>query len=348
VISSASESTESLRAKLREFYGRRLKTTQDLSETACCTTETAKRHGKVLSLIPAEVTERQFGCGCPIPEDDLAGLTCLDLGSGAGADAFVLAKLVGPSGFVHGIDMTAEQLAVARRAVPAVMERFGHARPNVAFHEGFIETADAIPDGSIDLVISDCVLNLSPMKDQVYRTIWRVLREGGELHVSDIAADRRVPDSIAEDERLVAECFGGAQYEHDWVDTMKDAGFADPRVVSRRVVANEMKGEPIVFSSLVVRAHKLAGLDRRCEDYGQTATYRGTIASSPARFVFDDHHAFERDRPTPVCRNTARMLSETRLGRHFAVTAPIRHFGLFRCGAPLAAAFEVAPSASCC
>lgn len=342
---TSSSSTEALRARLREYYGRRLKKTQDLTETACCTTETSKRHGKILALVPSEVTERQFGCGCPIPEDDLTGLTCLDLGSGAGSDAFVLAKLVGPTGFVHGVDMTGEQLAIARRAVPAVMDRFGHPRANVAFHEGFIETCDAIEDGSIDLVISDCVLNLSPMKDQVYRTIWRVLREGGELYVSDIAADRRVPESISSDERLVAECFGGAQYENDWIDTMKDAGFADPRVVSRRVVANELKGEPIVFSSVVTRAQKLAGLDRRCEDYGQAATYRGTVASSQARFAYDDHHVFERDRPTPVCRNTARMLSETRLRKHFDVTAPIRHFGLFKRGTSANATVSSSP---CC
>ncbi|MBI3725845.1 methyltransferase domain-containing protein [bacterium] len=342
------DAREKLRDFLREYYGRRVKTSSDISQGACCTEDTKKRWGKVLELLPEEVVSRHYGCGCPIPEDDLTGLTCLDLGSGAGVDAFVLAHRVGPTGFVHGIDMTAQQLEIARRNAPLVLQRFGHARPNVAFHEGFIETADMIDDASIDLVISDCVLNLSPAKDEVYRTIWRVLREGGELYVTDISADRRVPRSIAEDEELIAECLGGAQYEHDWFDSLKDAGFLDPRVVSRRVVRRDVRGEPIVFSSLVVRAQKLESpLDRRCEDYGQVAVYKGNLASSPARFVYDDHHEFEAGRPVPVCRNTARMLSETRLRRYFEVTAPIRHFGLFPCG-PSPAAPGARSHEPCC
>lgn len=344
MIQKTTADRESLRAQLQDFYGKRVQKTRDLAEGACCTTDTNARFGAVMKLLPEEVVSRQYGCGCPIPADSVAGLTCLDLGSGAGVDAFVLAHEVGPGGFVHGIDMTAEQLAVARRNAPVVAQRFGFA--NVAFHEGFIETAEMIEDSSIDLVISDCVLNLSPAKDEVYATIWRVLREGGELYVTDIAADRRVPAKIAQDETLVAECLGGAQYEHDWFDTLKDAGFLDPRVVSRREVRRDVKGEPIVFSSLVVRAQKFAQvpLDRRCEDYGQVAVYKGTIAASPARFIYDDHHVFEAARPTAVCRNTARMLSETRLRRHFEVSAPIKHFGLFPCGpAPAQSS-----AASCC
>lgn len=339
---------DSLRSLLREYYGKRLTKTADLTQGACCTDDTSKRFAPILKLIPEEVIARHYGCGCPIPEDDLTGLTCLDLGSGAGVDAFVLSHRVGPTGSVHGIDMTAEQLAVARRNAPVVAQKFGFAKSNVSFHEGFIETADMIEDGSIDLVISDCVLNLSPAKPEVYRTIWRVLKEGGELYVSDIAADRRVPPSIANDPELVAECLGGAQYEHDWFDTLKDAGFLDPRVVSRRVMRKDVKGEPITFSSLVVRAQKFARepLDRRCEDYGQVAVYKGNVAEAAARFVYDDHHVFEVGRPTLVCRNTARMLSETRLRRYFEVTAPIKHFGLFPCG-PVSASTQGAP-AGCC
>ncbi|MEZ0229437.1 MAG: methyltransferase domain-containing protein, partial [Planctomycetota bacterium] len=334
---------------LRDYYGKKIQKTPDLTEGACCTEDTKKRYGPVLKLIPEEVVARHYGCGCPIPEDDLAGLKCLDLGSGAGVDAFVLAHKVGPTGFVHGVDMTREQLAVARRNVMPTMDRFGFAQPNVAFHEGFIETAEMISDSSIDLVISDCVLNLSPAKEEVYKTIWRVLEPGGELYVTDISSDRRVPRSIAEDERLVAECLGGAQYEHDWFDTLKDAGFLDPRVVSRREVRRDVKGEAIVFSSLVVRAQKFTTpLDRRCEDYGQVAIYKGNCEAMPARFVYDDHHVFEAARPTAVCRNTARMISETRLGRYFEVTAPIKHFGLFPCGPTPSAAAGAAPSGGAC
>jgi ubiquinone/menaquinone biosynthesis C-methylase UbiE len=324
---------DSLREYLRHYYGRHLKKSTDLSQKACCTDETQKRHTEILELIPEEVRQRHYGCGCPIPDDDLTGLTVLDLGSGAGVDAFIAARKVGPDGFVYGIDMTDEQLEVAQHFASVVAERFGYARPNTVFHKDYIEVAESIPDSSIDLVTSDCVINLSPRKDLVFRTIQRVLRDGGEFYVSDIAADRRVPDNIREDPEMIAECLGGAQYEHDWFDSMKDAGFRDPRVVRRVVVQTEAKGQPITFSSLTVRAFKFQEpLDRRCEDYGQVAVYRGTAPGSPARFVFDDHHVFEAHRPTAVCRNTARMLSETRLQRHFDVTAPVKHFGLFPCG----------------
>jgi ubiquinone/menaquinone biosynthesis C-methylase UbiE len=342
---AAAEHTE-LRSMLQEFYGRQIQKTADLQSQACCTDDTARRCADILARLPDEVRARHYGCGCPLPEDDLAGLTVLDLGAGAGVDAFVALHCVGDAGFVHGIDMTSEQLNVARRNAPRVLERFGHTESNIAFHEGFIETADAIPDESVDLVISDCVINLSPAKKEVFGTIWRVLKPGGEMYISDIAADRRVPESIRSDPCLVAECLGGAEYEHDWFDQMRDAGFLDPRVVTRRLVQTEARGEPILFSSLTVRAFKLLNMDRRCEDYGQVAVYRGSLAQVPARFHLDDHHVFEAKRPTPVCRNTARMLSETRLAAHFQVSRPHRHFGLFAC-AP-AAGDATSSGGACC
>jgi SAM-dependent methyltransferase len=341
-----------LRTYLRDYYGQRLQTNADLSEKACCTEATHARHAETIARIPDEVVIKHYGCGCPLPEDDLTGLTCLDLGSGAGVDAFILSRLVGPEGHVHGIDMTAEQLEVSRRNAPVVAEAFGFPAPNTTFHEGFIETADPIESGSMDLVISDCVINLSPRKDLVLGTIHRVLKEGGELYVSDIVADRRVPESIANDPQLVAECLGGALYVHDFMDALKDAGFGDPRIVESQVLQTDVRGEAIAFSTVTVRAQKFSQpLDRRCEDYGQLATYQGSFPRCPARFLYDDHHEFERGRPTPVCRNTARMLSESRLGRGFTVTEPVRHFGLFDCGpsaTPASARAPGAGDAACC
>ena len=168
---------ESLRHHLRHYYGRHLKQKSDLSQQACCTDETQQRHADILALIPDAVKERHYGCGCPIPDDDLSGITVLDLGSGAGVDAFIASYKVGSSGFVHGIDMTDEQLAVARQYAPEVARNFGYTGVNTAFHKDFIEVAEAIPDGSIDLVISDCVINLSPRKDLVFQTMQRVLRK---------------------------------------------------------------------------------------------------------------------------------------------------------------------------
>jgi len=339
-------SGEELRAFLQNYYGKRIQKTEDLAKQACCADNTAARYREIVKLIPDEVKEKNYGCGCSIPDDDITGLTVLDLGSGAGLDAFIVSKLVGPGGHVHGVDMTAEQLAVARRNVKPTTLAFGFDEPNVTFHEGYIETADPIEDESVDLVISDCTINLSPLKAQILHTIYRVLRNGGELYVSDIVADRRVPDKIRKDQQMVAECLGGALYEHDWYDLLEDAGFGDPRVVSRKIVEEDVLGIPIRFYSVTVRAFKFSQpLDRRCEDFGQTATYLGTLASDPAKFCLDDHHAFEARRPTAVCRNTARMLSESRLGAHFEVSKPVAHFGLFTCGPAGEQAADVEP---CC
>jgi hypothetical protein len=130
---------------------------------------------------------------------------------------------------------------------------------------------------------------------------------------------------------------------------MKDCGFTDPRVVRRTIVQTDAKGEPVIFSSLTVRGFKFGGpLDRRCEDYGQVTVYDGSSPGSPARFPFDDHHVFETGRPTAVCRNTARMLTETRLGKYFSVTPAVKHFGLFACGVTAATADGAASAGNCC
>jgi len=346
-IETQTHEMDSIRSILRDYYGRHLKSSSDLTQKACCTEESLARFASILEMIPGEVKARHYGCGCPVPDDDLTGLRVLDLGSGAGVDAFILSFLVGPNGFVSGIDMTDEQLDVATRNTAAVMERFGYDRPNVRFERDFIEMASSVPDQSIDIVVSDCVINLSPRKDLVFQTIYRILKEGGEFYISDIVADRRVPDSIRNNSEMIAECLGGAEYEHDWFDVMRDSGFQDPRIISRREVQRDVLGEPIIFSSMTVRGFRFADpLDRRCEDYGQIATYKGSISGLPSRFMLDDHHMFETHRPVPVCRNTARMLKESRLGNHFDVTAPIRHFGLFPCGPAVSSSST--QNGSCC
>ncbi len=337
---------DALRAYLRNFYGKAVQQTSDLETKSCCADNTAARYPEIVKLIPREVKERNYGCGSSLPDDDLTGLTVVDLGSGAGLDAFIAAKLVGARGRVIGLDMTAEQLETARRNIAPTMSAFGFDEPNVMFNEDYIETADSLQDHSADLVISDCVINLSPFKQRVLSTAYRLLRDGGELHVADIVADRRVPERIRRDSKLVAECLGGALYEHDWFDLLDDCGFRDARVVSKVVVEEDVLGEPIRFYSTTVRAFKFDDpLDRRCEDYGQSATYLGTIPGAPARYSLDDHHTFEAHRPVAVCRNTARMLAETRLGRHFRVTEPVRHFGLFPCAPPASSGADVP---ACC
>ena len=197
-----------IHADVQDYYGQVLKTKDDLQTTACCTEDAVPSYLKPkLALIADEIHERFYGCGSPIPHA-LDGLTVLDLGCGTGRDAYVCAQLVGPSGKVIGLDMTENQLDVARAYVDEHMSKFGFAESNIEFKLGYMEALkDAgIADQSVDVVISNCVLNLAPDKDAVFREIFRVLKPGGELYFSDVFVDRRLPESMRTDPVMVGEC----------------------------------------------------------------------------------------------------------------------------------------------
>lgn len=334
---------------VQDYYGKVLQSSADLKTSACCIAEALPpRVREALKNVHEDVIQRFYGCGSPIPEA-LNGITVLDLGCGSGRDCYVLAQLVGPQGRVIGWDMTAEQLAVARSTQSWHTERFGHA--NTEFVQGFIEDLSAIADASVDLVVSNCVINLSPDKPRVFREIFRVLKPGGELYFSDVFADRRIPAALAQDPVMLGECLGGALYGEDFRRLMAAVGCADARTVSSRLLAInnpelERRAEGIAFFSRTVRAFKLA-LEDRCEDFGQVATYRGTLPESPAAFLLDDHHRFIAHKPMLVCGNTADMLQGSRYAAHFTVQGDkSRHYGLFDCVPPPGAA--PAASGSCC
>ena len=324
---------------VRDYYGRVLKTNRDLKTGACCTGDAfAPPIREILRQIHPDVIDKFFGCGSPIPPQ-LTGRTVLDLGSGSGRDCFILSKLVGRDGRVIGVDMTPEQLDTARRHVGYHMDKFGFPRPNVGFLSGYIEDLKSlgIENDSVDVVVSNCVINLSPDKERVFKEIFRVLKPGGELYFSDVFADRRIPKHLAEDPVLLGECLGGALYIEDFRRLLAGVGCLDHRVVSNSRLtltdpAIEQKAGMIGFHSLTVRAFKL-DLEDRCEDYGQVAHYLGTVPEQPHRFVLDDHHLFETGQPQPVCGNTASMLGRTRYAPHFKVIGDTRvHNGLFDCG----------------
>lgn len=330
---------------LKEYYGSVLQGSEDLKTSACsCTDEGLSPSIKVaLAEIEDEILARFYGCGSPLPPL-LDGCTVLDLGCGSGRDAYLSSRLVGPSGTVIGVDMTEEQLDVARRNLPAQMKRFGYANPNVEFLHGYLEdlAAVGIADNSVDIVISNCVLNLSPDKEAVFSEIFRVLKPGGELFFADVFSGRRVPEALQDDPVLHGECLAGAMYREDFRRTLRHVGCLDHRVVtSRRINIEspeiEAKIGMVDFYSVTVRAFKLDRLEDVCEDYGQVATYRGTIPEWPHYFDLDDHHRFLKDKPMLVCGNTAAMLQETRYNAHFTIQGDrSRHFGAFDC-APAAA-----------
>lgn len=334
---SATTGMDSVTDSIKDYYGKVLQTSADLQTSACCSAEAPARHVvEALKQVHEEVKDRFYGCGSPIPPA-LDGITVLDLGCGSGRDCYVLSQLVGPGGRVIGVDMTDEQLQVARRHLDYHAEAFGYA--NVEFKSGYIEDLHSIgiPDQSVDLVVSNCVLNLSPNKPRVFSEIFRILKPGGELLFSDIFADRRIPTPLLTDPVLTGECLAGALYTEDFRRIMAAGGCTDTRILSSSPVTMtnpdiDHKIGFVNFFSLTIRVFKLP-LEDRCEDYGHTATYHGTLPEQPHWFDLDDHHRFPTAKPTLVCGNTADMLTATRYAHHFTVTGDkTTHHGLFPCG----------------
>ncbi|MDR9366057.1 MAG: methyltransferase domain-containing protein [Balneolaceae bacterium] len=342
--------------EVKEYYGKVLKKSKDLKSSACCTTESLPDWQKeILKDIEDEVVTRFYGCGSPIPLD-LEGITVLDLGCGTGRDLFMVSKLVGENGHVIGIDMTEEQLEVGRRLTDKQTKRFGFEKPNVSFLNGYIEDLDSVglEDNSVDVVISNCVINLSPDKKRVFSEIFRVLKPGGELYFSDIFTDRRVPRELQEDPVLYGECLSGAMYMEDFRRLLRETGCLDYRVLSESPISLdnpeiEKKVGMINFYSMTIRAFKLNSLEDICEDYGQVAVYKGSIPHAPHRFELDDHHIFETGKPMLVCGNTAAMLEETRFKNHFTVAGDRSvHYGAFDCGDSVGLSEEKTTSGGCC
>lgn len=344
---------------VKEYYGTILKSSDDLKTSACCDAAALPVHlQRLLANVHPEVSAKYYGCGLVAPTA-LAGRRVLDLGSGSGRDAYLLAQLVGADGEVVGVDMTDEQLATADAHVDWHMRRFVYPRTNVRFLKGYIEELGSLglePE-SFDVIISNCVINLSVDKPAVLRGAFDLLKPGGELYFADVYSDRRLPDAVRSDPVLYGECLGGALYWNDFLPMAKRAGFLDPRLVTSRPI--DIKQEAIKqklgqarFFSATYRLFKLAGLETACEDYGQAVIYKGGLAEEPDAFVLDGHHHVERGKVFTVCGNTWRMLTETRFAPYFDFIGDFStHYGIFPgCGTsiPFAAETEAASISGCC
>lgn len=324
--------------EVQAYYGKELQTNDDLKTSACCPLEAPPaRIQALLKNIHDVVQAKFYGCGSPIPPS-IEGCTVLDLGCGTGRDAFILSQLVGESGQVIGVDMTDEQLSVANQYLGWHMNKFGYTKNNVDFRQAYIEDLKSagIEDESIDVVVSNCVINLSTNKESVFKEIYRVLKPGGELYFSDVFSGRRVPKDIQADQLVMCECLGGAMYTEDFRRMMQTIGIADTRSLSKRELTIEdeyiqHKAGMIDFYSMTMRAFKVE-LEDVCENYGHVAWYQGTIEECPHSFVLDDHHEFKKGMPVAVCGNTANMILQTRLKEHFKVVGDFStHYGLFDC-----------------
>ena len=222
-------SPDSIRDSVREHYAERARTSASCcGPDDCCNPGDKLYNVELLSEVPADVANFSLGCGDPITLAALQpGETVVDLGSGGGLDCLLAARQVGPEGHVIGVDMTPEMLERAR----AVAGRLGAA--NVEFRQGYLE-ALPVEDDSADVVISNCVINLSPDKPQVFREIFRSLKPGGRLAVSDIVTSGPLPESVQRDMEAWGACVAGALDVRDYERGLTEAGFVDVLVAARQ------------------------------------------------------------------------------------------------------------------
>lgn len=329
-----------IREEVKKYYSKITGEKDGVMETkigSCALDDLPNYVSEARSLVSDEIVKHFYGCGSPIPPA-LEGMTVLDLGCGTGYDVYTIAKLVGENGRVIGVDMNEDQLDIAKKHQDEMAEKMGYKKSNVEFKKGYIEDLKSlgIENGSVDIVISNCVINLSPFKEEVFKEIWRVLKTGGELYFSDIFSDRRFGEDISTDLILRGECLGGAMYIEDFRRLLKKIGWEDFRYIksNRSIIANDeiesMVGN-VEFYSHTIKAVKLPALiEDICENYGQVAIYKGGIEGMENYFDLDDHHRFYKDLPLAVCGNTCAMIESTRLSKYFDIIGDrSKHFGAF-------------------
>ncbi len=314
----------------------------------CCPVDYESEY---LKIIPQEVIERDYGCGDPSAylRD---GETVLDLGSGTGKICFIAAQIVGPKGKVIGVDMTDEMLEVARRNAPIMAERIGYA--NVEFRKGRIQdlaldlelldrqlkespitnatsflAADELAEelrvkhpliasDSIDVVVSNCVLNLveSKSKPQLFSEIFRVLRKGGRAVICDIVSDEEVPEEMQSDPELWSGCISGALTEGAFLAAFENAGFYGTQILKRDVDPwRTVQG--IEFRSVTIEAFK--GKQGECFERNQAVIYRGPFKE----VLDDDNHRMERGKRYAVCDKTYNLYKKAPYREFFEFVDPL-------------------------
>jgi arsenite methyltransferase len=304
-----------------------------------------------LKVIPREVIERDYGCGDPT-RYLREGEVVVDLGSGTGKICFIAAQIVGPNGKVIGVDMTDEMLEVARRNTPIVAERVGYA--NVEFRKGRIQdlaldlelldrqlksnpitdaasflAADELAEelrikhpliasDSIDVVVSNCVLNLVEPKSkrQLFEEVFRVLKKGGRAVISDIVSDEEVPEAMQIDPELWSGCISGALSEEGFLAAFENAGFYGIQILKRDTDPwRTVQG--IEFRSVTIEAFK--GKQGECFERNQAVIYRGPFKE----VLDDDNHRMERGRRYAVCDKTYNLYKKAPYRDFFEFVDPI-------------------------
>jgi SAM-dependent methyltransferase len=341
--------TESAFADAEEAVRERYTAGAQAAEAAlCCPVDYDPQY---LDAIPAEVLERDYGCGDPTPYVR-PGETVLDLGAGGGKVCFIAAQIVGPQGRVIGVDCNRDMLALARRHQRSVAERLGYA--NVQFRCGLIQDLlldldllaeelacqpitdqwswlavrsiedrlrrqqPLVPDESVDCILSNCVMNLVRPADrkQLFAEMFRVLRRHGRVAISDIVADEDVPDHLQRDPRLWSGCISGAFREDDFLRAFEEEGFHGIEVVKRqREPWRTLEG--IEFRSMTVVAYK--GKQGPCLERNQALIYRGPFK----KVEDDDGHVFPRGQRMAVCDKTFHLLQQAPYWGMFEPVEPL-------------------------
>lgn len=317
-------------------------------ESLCCPVEYDQNY---LAAIPREILERDYGCGDP-SKYLRRGETVLDLGSGTGKICFIASQVVGPEGRVIGVDMNDDMLALARKHQPAVAAVVGHS--NVEFRKGRIqdlgldlEKLDAdlrshpiqsaesylaaelradelrvrhplVASDSIDVVISNCVLNLVEprSKRQLFAEIFRVLKKGGRAVISDIVSDELVPEEMQSDPELWSGCIAGALTEEGFLSAFAEAGFYGVRILKLSAAPwQTVRG--IDFRAMTVEAFK--GKQGACFERNQAVIYKGPFKE----VLDDDDHRLERGRRYAVCDKTYELFKKAPYRDYFEFIDPL-------------------------
>ena len=294
------------RAKVREYYAA---AAEQPKADLCCPT---KYDATAVAHIPQQVLDRFYGCGSPLLSANIQpGETVVDLGSGAGIDVFIAAKLVGQSGKAIGVDMTDAMLAVAKENQPKVAAALGY---DVAeFRRGYLEQLP-VDSKTVDLITSNCVVNLSPDKPRVFEEMWRILEDHGRIVVSDIVSETEVPPHLKVNPKLWGECLVGALTEEQFLAQLERAGFYGLTVL-KKTYWKDVEGYP--FFSVTVQGfkyEKTAG----CVYQGHRAVYLGPGKA----FVDEEGHLFPRNEPYEVCTDTVAKLSREPYRGMFAILEP--------------------------
>jgi len=313
----------------------------------CCPVRYSQEY---LKVIPKEILQRDYGCGDPTPYVQ-AGETVLDLGAGGGKVCYILSQAVGPRGRVVGVDCNQEMIGLARRYREQVATELGYG--NVEFRFGLIQDLaldlellaeeaaglkiagpgdwlslrhaeqrlrhqqPMVADQSIDCVVSNCVLNLVRPEDrrQLFAEIFRVLRLGGRVAISDIVSDEEVPEHLQQDPELWSGCISGAFREDRFLKAFEEAGFCGIQIAARQSEPWRTV-EGIEFRSVTVVAHK--GKQGPCLDRNQAVIYRGPFK----KIEDDDDHTYYRGQRMAVCDKTFRLLQKEPYAGQFELIEP--------------------------